>query len=82
MAIKPDLRRYRALGLEATKRRVTLHLKADTPLDPQKVMAKVTSSDGAYTLSPDMKLTRRFQEHSGDAIDRARELLGELAAIS
>lgn len=62
MRIKTELRRLRALGLEASARVVTLHLREDTPLDPTKVMAIVQKKGSPYKLSPDMRLTRRFAE--------------------
>jgi transcription-repair coupling factor (superfamily II helicase) len=80
MALKPALRAARALGCEATPRRVTLHLREDTPLDPPKVMSVIAASGGALSLTPDMRLTRRFgdEEKNGDAIDRIDQLLTEL----
>ena len=60
MSQKPRLRALRVLGAEATKSRVTLHLQQDTPLDPAKVMALVAKHGSGYTLSPDMKLSRRL----------------------
>ena len=51
-----------ALGLEASSRSVTLHLREDTPLDPAKVMALVQKKASPYKLTPDMRLTRRFAE--------------------
>jgi transcription-repair coupling factor (superfamily II helicase) len=62
MRIKTELRRLRALGLEASPRAVTLHLREDTPLDPAKVMALVQKKGSPYKLTPDMRLTRRFAE--------------------
>ncbi len=80
MALKPALRALCALGCEATDKRVTLHLREDTPLDPQKVMSAIAQSGGALALTPDMKLTRRFSdvEKPGDAVDRIDQLLTEL----
>ncbi len=82
MSLKPALRAFRVLGCEATRTRVTLHLREDTPLDPMKIMALVGKKDSAWKLTPDMKLTRRFEEGAeGDAIDRARALLDALPKL-
>jgi transcription-repair coupling factor (superfamily II helicase) len=60
MALKTELRRLRVLGCEADARSVTLHLRDDTPLDPAKVTALIRKTHGAWKLTPDMRLTRRF----------------------
>jgi transcription-repair coupling factor (superfamily II helicase) len=82
MRVKPQLRAYRVLGCEATRERVTLHLREDTPLDPAKVMAKVATKNSPWKLTPDMKLTRRFPaELAGEALDRVEQLVRELAEL-
>jgi transcription-repair coupling factor (superfamily II helicase) len=82
MRLRPWLRAYRILGCEATAERVTLHLREDTSLDPAKVMQLVGRPGSDWKLSPDMKLTRRFEAESGyDSIDRAMELLHALAKL-
>jgi transcription-repair coupling factor (superfamily II helicase) len=82
MSLKPSLRELRALGCEADLRRVTLHLREDTPLDPAKLMPLVAMQGAGWSLSPDMKLTRRYRDHeSGDAVDRVRLLLRELEPL-
>ena len=82
MSLKPLLRELRALGCEAEPRRVTLHLREDTPLDPAKVMPLVATQGAGWTLSPDMKLTRRYRDpESGDSVDRVRSLLRELEPL-
>jgi transcription-repair coupling factor (superfamily II helicase) len=79
MSVKPLLRELRALGCEADRRRVTLHLREDTPIDPAKLMPLVATPGAGWSLSPDMKLTRRYrEEESGDAVDRVRSLIVEL----
>lgn len=79
MSLKPALRELRALGCEADKKRVTLHLREDTPLDPARLMPLVATQGAGWSLSPDMKLTRRYpKEDPGDAVDRVRSLLREL----
>jgi transcription-repair coupling factor (superfamily II helicase) len=60
MTLKTELRRLRALGCEANARAVTLHLREDTPLDPKKVTELVRAKNSPYKLTPDMRLTRRF----------------------
>ncbi|MEM1414531.1 MAG: transcription-repair coupling factor [Myxococcota bacterium] len=75
MALRPRLKHLRALGCEATRSRVALHLREDTPLDPAKVIALVREARSPWKLTPDMKLTRRFDaDDEGDAIDRVRVL--------
>jgi transcription-repair coupling factor (superfamily II helicase) len=82
MALKTELRRLRALGCEADDRTVTLHLRDDTPLDPAKVTALIRKTRGAYKLTPDMRLSRRFESAGGSGIDglaNAETVLSELA---
>ncbi len=82
MSVKPALREICALGCEANRQRVTLHLREDTPLDPERLMPLVATPGAGWSLSPDMKLTRRYRdEESGDAVDRIRALLRELASL-
>jgi len=82
MSLKPALRELCALGCEADQKRVALHLREDTPLDPARLMPLVATPGAGWSLSPDMKLTRRYRdEESGDAVDRVRSLLRELAAL-
>ena len=82
MSLKPSLRELRALGCEAASGRVTLHLREDTPLDPAKLMPLVATPGGEWSLSPDMKLTRRYREEEPlDAVDRVRSLLRELQPL-
>jgi transcription-repair coupling factor (superfamily II helicase) len=78
MALKTELRRLRALGCEANARVVTLHLRDDTPLDPAKITVLMRTSRGAWKLTPDMRLTRRFA-NGGDGIANAESALAELA---
>ncbi len=79
MMLKPRLRELCALGVEADRQRVTLHLREDTPLEPAKLMPLVANPEAGWSLSPDMKLTRRYRGGgAGDAVDRVRSLLQEL----
>ncbi len=83
MRLKTDLRRIRALGLSATSKTATLHLRADTPLSPDKLVPFIASSNGRYTLSPDGRLTRRASaaEAQADGLRHADSLLMELSAL-
>jgi transcription-repair coupling factor (superfamily II helicase) len=78
MTLKTELRRLKVLGCEASSRSVTLHLREDTPLDPKKVTDLVRKPKSPYRLTPDMRLTRRFDgEHH--SIANAEAVLGDLA---
>lgn len=82
MALKPELRRLRVLGCEASRTRVTLHLADDAPLDLARLVALVTKDKRRFKLTPDRKLSVRFDEQAeGDAIDRVQGLLAELAPL-
>ena len=78
MALKTELRRLKALGCEANARVVTLHLREDTPLDPAKITALIRKTHGAWKLTPDMRLSRRFED--GDGLGNAEATLAELAS--
>jgi transcription-repair coupling factor (superfamily II helicase) len=77
MSLKTELRRLRALGCEASARVVTLHLREDTPLDPAKITVLIRKTQGAWKLTPDMRLSRRFDQ--GDGLANAETTLAELA---
>jgi transcription-repair coupling factor (superfamily II helicase) len=84
MALKTELRRLKALGCEANGRVVTLHLREDTPLDPKEVMDLVRKPRSPYRLTPDMRLSRRFDEGpgrapTGDGLSNAETMLAELS---
>ncbi len=81
MRLKVELRRLRALGVEASSRSVTLHLRDDTPLDPVKVGALIGQRRAAWRLSPDGRLTRRAVEGEAftDGLQLADRMLTELA---
>ena len=82
MRLRPMLRQYRALGCEATPTRVSLHLREDTPLDPSKIIPLVSEPRSPWKLTPDMRLTRRFDaDDEGDPIDRVRALFGMLRPL-
>ena len=81
MRLKTELRALRALGCEATRERVTLHLRNDTPLDPAKLMKVVAKKASPWKLSPDMRLTRRFDPGTlADGVEAAEKLVAELGA--
>jgi transcription-repair coupling factor (superfamily II helicase) len=81
MALKTELRRLRVLGCEASRKVVKLYLRDDTPLDPVKVADLVRVSHGLWKITPDMRLSRRFEgEASGDGLANAETALSELAS--
>ena len=79
MALKTELRRLRVLGCEANSRVVTLHLREDTPLDPTKIMGLVGKAKSPWRLTPDMRLSRRFDDGARDGIGNAEQMLADLA---
>jgi len=82
MRLKCELRSWRALGCEATRDRVTLHLRADAPLDGAKVTKAVAKKASPWKLTPDMRLTRRLAEGEvGDGLEAAEKVLHEIAAF-
>ncbi len=76
MAIKSRVRKLRALGIEASRERVVLHLRDDSPLDAAKVMELCAGKKSPYRLTPDMRLSRRYDD--GDGVTNAERLLAEL----
>jgi transcription-repair coupling factor (superfamily II helicase) len=94
MALKTELRRMRVLGIESSSKTVKLHLRADTPLDPAKIAELVASSKGLWKITPDMRLSRRFDGTSpasprrdqdpdtpADGLTRAETVLSELTSL-
>jgi transcription-repair coupling factor (superfamily II helicase) len=81
MRLKVELRRLRALGCEATRTSATLHLREDTPLDPEKVGRLVIGKKSPYRVTPDMRLTRRTRDGESfrDGIDLVDRMLTELS---
>jgi transcription-repair coupling factor (superfamily II helicase) len=79
MTLKAELRRLRVLGCEANARVVTLHLRDDTPLDPLKITALIRRTHGVWKLTPDMRLSRRFEGSTGDGLSNAESALAELS---
>jgi transcription-repair coupling factor (superfamily II helicase) len=80
MTLKPELRALRALACEATSSRVTLHLQHDTPLDGERMAAHLAKTKGLQ-LTPDLRLTRRYEAGRDDAIERVQALLQELRPL-
>jgi transcription-repair coupling factor (superfamily II helicase) len=79
MSLKTELRRLKVLGCEASASSVTLHLREDTPLDPKKVTDWVRKPKSPYRLTPDMRLSRRF-DGTESGLANAETLLAELAS--
>jgi transcription-repair coupling factor (superfamily II helicase) len=82
MRIKVELRRLRVLGCEATGKSVSLLLRDDTPLDPNKVRELIGRKRSPYRLTPDGRLTRRLLETevAADGLVHASKALEELLA--
>jgi transcription-repair coupling factor (superfamily II helicase) len=86
MALKTELRRLRVLGCEASRKVVKLYLRDDTPLDHAKVAELVRTSHGLWKITPDMRLSRRFEEggsrssEARDGLANAETALAELAS--
>jgi transcription-repair coupling factor (superfamily II helicase) len=78
MTLKCELRKMRVLGCEATSKSVTLHLRDDTPLDAQKILGLVKSKGSPWKITPDMRLTRRF-DGTDTGLVNAEAMLVELS---
>jgi transcription-repair coupling factor (superfamily II helicase) len=76
MRLKVELRRLLVLGCEATQKSVTLHLRDDTPLDPQKIGELLAKKKSPYRITPDGRLTRRAQE--GEPVENGLELASRM----
>jgi hypothetical protein len=69
----------RALGCEATRERVTLHLRSDTPLDASMLLKVMTKKNSPWKFTQDGRLTRRYEAGvAADGLEAAERLLGEL----
>jgi transcription-repair coupling factor (superfamily II helicase) len=86
MALKTELRRLRVLGCEANARSITLHLRDDTPLDPEKITQLVRQPKSPWRLTPDMRLTRRFDVAGApdvkSGLEAAEHVLEDLAKLT
>jgi len=80
MTQKTELRRLRVLGCEATGKLVTLHLREDTPLDPRKITELVRDKKSPWKITPDMRLSRRF-ESTATSLDNVETMLADLAKL-
>jgi len=78
MTLKTELRRLRVLGCEANAKVVKFHLRDDTPLDSAKVTAMLRAAKGAWKLTPDMRLSRRFDDGGEGALANAERAIAEL----
>jgi transcription-repair coupling factor (superfamily II helicase) len=78
MTLKCELRKLRVLGCEANARSVTFHLREDTPLDPEKVLVLVRKKNSPWKLTPDMRLSCRFDGGS-NGIETCEAMLAELS---
>lgn len=79
MELKTAARRLGALGVEGTRKSVTIHLSDKTPLKPEKVLALVTAPKSPYRLTQDMRL--RFKVAMGqfsDSIEAADHVIQQL----
>jgi len=81
MTLKCELRKLRVLGCEANAKSVTLHLREDTPLDSNKILNLVKAPRSAFKITPDMRLSRKFdptREQVGDGLSNCEHMLSEL----
>jgi transcription-repair coupling factor (superfamily II helicase) len=80
MTLKCELRKLKVLGCEANARSVTFHLREDTPLDPKKILDLVRAKNSRFRLTPDMRLSRRFDDlQEGDGLANCEQMLVELS---
>ncbi|MCC6213456.1 MAG: transcription-repair coupling factor [Polyangiaceae bacterium] len=81
MRLQTELRRLEVLGLDASAKQATFHLRDDTPLDPIEVGKVVARDRERWRLTPDGRLTRRAVEGErwADGIALADRALAELA---
>ena len=84
MRLKVELRRLRVHGCEAGTKSVRLHLRDDTPLDSAKILGLVATAGSGYSLTPDMRLTRRLREGEqlSGGLALADRMLAELAKLA
>lgn len=82
MELKTACRRLGALGLDASRKQVTVHLADTTPLKPEKVLALVTAPKSPYRVTPDMRLSRKLApEQHTDGIEAAAAVVKELLGL-
>ncbi len=80
MSLKTRLRTLRALGIEAHRDRVVIHLRDDAPIDAPRILELCATRRSPWRLSPDMRLSRRFDDGL-DGVEHAEVTLGALEAL-
>ncbi|MBW2454681.1 MAG: transcription-repair coupling factor [Deltaproteobacteria bacterium] len=78
MRLKTELRKLKVLACEASPKTVTLHLRDDTPIDPEKLGLLLDSGRVPYRLTPEMRLTRRALP--GEIFDSGLEAVDRVVA--
>ena len=81
MRLRPRLRRLHVLGCDAGRRRVRLHLRRDTPLNPAEVMRLVSEPKSPWKLTPEMQLSCGFDDDSVGAVERVESVLDTLESL-
>jgi transcription-repair coupling factor (superfamily II helicase) len=80
MVVKVMLRHMRAAGVEARGSRVTVHLRADTPLDPSRVLELLRHPGSAWRVSPELRVEWRAPAEDRDgSVERTARVVRELA---
>jgi transcription-repair coupling factor (superfamily II helicase) len=83
MVLKGYARQAAALALDLGETRMVLTLPADTPLNPQKVLALVNRKGSRYRLTPDMRLSRTLHEtEQRDRLASYRSALQEILSCA
>lgn len=81
--LKLEMKAIGAKKLEAGPNAVVVELTEATPLDPDKVIAMITSSNGDYEFRPQMTLVRRLKGLSGtDILAAALRVSREVASCA
>jgi hypothetical protein len=62
MEVKTLCRGLRVPGLEASRKRLTIHLGQDSLVDPDLVRELVREARGRVRLTADLKIVARFQK--------------------
>lgn len=79
MVAKALCRQLGVLGLETTAKRITLHLGAQTRIQPQKVFDVIQQADGRVRLTPDYKILAVHDNKTESVTTAAIHLLRQLA---
>jgi len=81
MICKCHARRLGAATLEISETKLALALGDHTPLEPQRVARLVAGKRSRYRLTPDMRLSRAFEEaEREDRAGAAKKILQDLLA--